>query len=127
CLSDHLTEKEWAAALADRPREVMDYALPCQFSKLSVPRPRVEVFAVICLQHRKHGLAHRPLVVEVIVDPGVVSLLQRGLLTMLDHWTRRFTTALLTQILPRIHLVREEFPQVSGVSPEDLQPDMTVV
>src|SRR5699024_529887 len=46
---------------------------------------------------------------------------------MLDHWTCRFSTALLTQIPPRIHLVREKFPQVSGVPPEDLQPDMTVI
>src|SRR5699024_10732992 len=58
---------------------------------------------------------------------GVVSLLQRGLLAMLDHWTCRLSTAFLTQVLPRVHLVREEFPQVSGVPPEDLQPDMAVI
>ena len=46
---------------------------------------------------------------------------------MLDHWTCRLGTALLTKVLPRIHLVCEEFPQVSGVLPEDLQPDMTVI
>src|SRR5699024_9423576 len=41
--------------------------------------------------------------------------------------TCRLSTAFLTQVLPRVHLVREKFPQVSGVPPEDLQPDMTVI
>ena len=34
--------------------------------------------------HRKDGFTHWPLIVEIIVDPSIVSLLQRGLLTILS-------------------------------------------
>ena len=65
----------------------MHDALVRELPKLAMPAPGADLVAVV-LQHRKHSLAHRALVVDFVVNSGVVSLLECVLLTVFDHWTR---------------------------------------
>ena len=72
--------------LTRRLREVVHDTLPSQLSELAVPAPRAQLLAVILLQQRKSRLAHPSLVVDIIVDSGVVSLLEGVVLLVLDRW-----------------------------------------
>ena len=73
--------------LTRRLREIMHDTLARELPELAVPTPGADLVAVV-LHHRKHGLTHRSLVVDIIVNSGVVSLLECVLLAVFDHWTR---------------------------------------
>ena len=65
----------------------MDDALPCELPELARPVPGAELLAVVFLQLREARLTHPPLVV-ILIHPGVVSLLQRCLLSVFDQRSR---------------------------------------
>ena len=62
-------------------------ALPSELPELAVPAPGAQLLAVVFLQLREPRFTHPPLVV-ILVHPGVVSLLQRCLLPVLDQRSR---------------------------------------
>ena len=66
----------------------MHDALPREFPELAVPAPGTQLLAVIRLQQGEPCLTHPSLVVEVVVNPSVVSLLKPVVLFVFDHWPR---------------------------------------
>jgi len=56
-----------------------------------------------------------------------MGFLERVLLTVFDHWSRRPVTTGFTEITPQVHLVGRQSLQVFGSPPKDLQPDMAVI
>ena len=65
----------------------MDDALPRELPELAVPAPGAKLLAVVFLQPRETCFTHPPLVI-ILVHPGVVRLLQRRLLSVLDQRSR---------------------------------------
>ena len=86
-LPDMSGEGEQAASLTRRLRQVMDDAFPSQLPELAMPAPGAQLLAVVFLQLREAGFTH-PALVVVFVHPGVVSLLQRCLLSVLNQRSR---------------------------------------
>ena len=74
--------------LTRRLREVMHDALPCELPELAVPAPGAELLAVIQLQHREVRLTHPALVIDIVINSGVMSLLQPVVFLVLDHRSR---------------------------------------
>jgi hypothetical protein len=65
----------------------MDDTLPSQLLELAAPAPGAQLLAVVFLQLREAGFTHLALVV-VFVHSGIVALLQRCLLPVLDQRSR---------------------------------------
>jgi len=61
--------------------------LPRELPELARPVPGAELLAVVLLQLREACFTH-PAMVVILVHPGVMSILQRCLLSVLDQWSR---------------------------------------
>ena len=67
--------------------DIFDSGFEREFTELAVPESGRRPVTVALLQHAKRTLDDGPAVVDIVVDPGIMSFIKTIKLSMFDYWS----------------------------------------